>query len=105
MFPRRPATFLIHPSIGRDEGAHEGWAVLARAEISPHPIRGLPNACAKGVRAGGERVAAGVVERSPRGRRPEDVVVGESGDEQPDATPTSARLDEVGALPERITCL
>ena len=46
------------------------------------------------VGAGGEWAAAGVVERSPRGWRPEEKVVGEGGDEQPDAAPTSARLDE-----------
>jgi hypothetical protein len=57
------------------------------------------------VGAGGERVATGVVERSPRGLGPEETVVGEGGDEQPAATPTSARLDEAGARPRRITCL
>jgi hypothetical protein len=48
------------------------------------------------VGAGGERVVAGVVERSPRESRPEEKVVGEGGDEQPEGTPTSARLDDFG---------
>ena len=47
---------------------------------------------------GGERVAAGVVERSAREWWPDEEVVGEGGDEQPDATPTSARLEEAEEL-------
>jgi hypothetical protein len=51
---------------------------------------------------GGERVAAGVVERSAREWWPDEEVVGEGGDEQPDATPTSARLDEAEGPPSEL---
>jgi hypothetical protein len=64
-----------------------------------YEVRVPPRPGRLGRGGGRERVAAGVVERSPRGWGPEETVVGEGGDEQPDAAPTSARLDDAGGRP------